>query len=532
MLLAKAASMPIPRPIEHLPQFRPVEFGFDVPGGLSPEHEAFRISLAESLFRQGHSVSSEPTRQSSMIIGFHDIPNDGRSLFDRVEEIEPKVLVASDKYRLPNILKQNYTTVVSVPEDVMAMNKRDMEEAGRMTMLRTGTMKLIFLTPTHIVFHTMEGAASPQLRSHPDAMDDVRNKLVYQAIATGSGSYEPVERGITDEAWSRARMPDYLAAAFRQWGAWGYIDRPYDLRRGALTDERYELAMQLLGYARQAESAGAGVDPRLMMPPGYHMGEASGGVVSSKTGRSAQVNRALVQALLERGIIQSERDLLKISSAAFNLDKRFLDRDETLPVSIVPIFEAALREGRLTLEDFKRYALGIGDQPVGWPSIEFDEIARAILESPDIPVSRHPTRNGWIRDENGPYRIKNARGYMHAHVAVDEIRSKLVRGTNALDIVEYVPANLENFPYASGCGSDMQFEATADAVRRSEGIQDYDSPYSVVFFDYLDHGIGAIATAKPLPGTDFIPDNPFDFLNELVEPYNGAVVLTDQIPQI
>lgn len=507
MLLAQAAGMPSPRPIEHCRWFKYRQIDFDIPpeGIIDPRQQQFKDLLTESLGRQGHPPSQDrPSQDSHMIIGFHNVPDDSRPLLERIGEIPAKVMVADDRYDLPNILKQNYITAITVSEDIVGMGKRSMEELSRSCMLRLGTVKLLFLTPDADVLVTLEGGAGFERRSNEAAIDGMRNRLVTHACTEEAGKYNGVKNVLSRQAWEESRMPDYLAAAFRQSGAWGFIDRPYDMSRAGASAKRVKTAQELMGYSRQSESAGAIMAHTLLLPERYQMGDADGGIIATKTGRN------------------------------FNIDKRFLDRDDTVPVSIVPL-SSDQHSG--TLEDFQRFSLGIQGSEVGWPSIEFDEMANAFHTAPIRRVSRHPKRNGWILDEHGTHRLKNARAYWHAHVAVEEIFSRTIRGVNARELVEYVPANLKDFPYPVGCGSNIQFEATADAIARSEAIQDPHSSYQVVLFDYPDHGLGAAIAAKVIPGIprtepQVIPDNPFDFFLELIEPYRGPVKLTDQIPQI
>jgi hypothetical protein len=234
------------------------------------------------------------------------------------------------------------------------------------------------------------------------------------------------------------------------------------------------------------------------------MGDVTGGIVSSKTGRDSPT-----------------------------IDKRFLDRSMTTPVAIVPNRRGEMAAGTVTdLYKFERYSLGITGEPVGWPSIEFDEMARVFYEAPTLRVALHASGEGFRPDKNGEFLIPHIFGFMHAHQAVSAVRDTVLWGIPMHKLVEYVQANLTLFRYPVGCGKDIQFDATGDAAKRSRGVNEIGSGIQVAFFDAIDHGTNFLALAEPLPGTDLIPFDPLYPLRQIVNPITGGLTLTSELAMI
>lgn len=494
-ILQDAAALGTPRPIEDCSWFHPVNVAFDMPPDVAydPDHLQFAQVLAFSLLQQGHQVSGVPSDAADMTIGFHTLPDD-RPLFERVEEIPAKATRAARANSLKGIMPKNYTTVVSVPDNFVAMKKRDAEEAARMIMTRIGSPSLILMTPEHLISTTMEGGAGYERRDDPNAIYGFRNRVVTRICAGEVGKPEGRHEVILQSEWDASPYPHFLTNAFRKFGEWGYIDQPFDVRRVALSAGRVEEVDRAMQWTRQSESAGGVADPTLTVPDEFRMA-ANGVIIATRTGRD---------------------------ESAGPVDKRYLEVRHTLPVALLQ------KDGK-----YVPYSLGIGDNiTVGRPSVEVDEMMAAFLTSPLVRVSRHPSDLGWMPDPNGPVTMNMLRGFIHGHFNIEEITTQLMMGVPAVHLWEHVDYNFVGFPYAVGCGSKTQFDATTDAVARSRAVQDPSSSFLVVSFDQQDHGAAIGVLAKPLPGTNLIPDDPFALMLDMVNPQNGFVRLTDQIAQV
>lgn len=502
------------REIENCWWFRqagPVQIDLDFPEGESRKEIAtdqrFRRlikGLSASLQQQGHKKPGRPDKSSDMIIGFHRLPAEPVSLFDRVQEIYPLALAASKKYDT-NVLEQNYTAVVAIEDDIPRMKKREMERAVRMLMGRLGALKIIILHPEYYALATMEGGFGIEPVDKPGAIDRLRDRLVTHAIAQESGKYESVKDVISEQQWQRSPVPLFITDAFRRLGEWGNIDKPFDLR-SVVSEERARLIERVMGWSRQSESAGAAFDPQIRVPEEYRMGEATGVIMATASGR-------------------------------FGADKTNMNpKKDITPVTIVPRPDyQPSKDDPLSLHGFERYALGIEGRGESIPpSIEYDEMSVPFRYSELVRVSPHPDpeRKGWWLDPNGEIFIPRVRGFVHIHQGISEIRPQIFWGKNALQLVEYVSANLKDYPYPVGCGKDVMFACTADAVRRSHGVHDLESGYLLILFDAIDHGTNILILTEPLPGRDFIPADPFEVLLSLLDPEKGAIKLTDEIAQI
>lgn len=485
--------------------FGPVQIDFDLPEGEFSEDSRFPELIKElsaSLRKQGHPEPAKPSPASKMIIGFHEIPPEPGSLFERVQEIYPLALTASKKYDT-NVLEQNYTVVVALKDDIAGMKKREMERVVRMLMARLGALKIIILHSEYYALATMEGGFGIEPIDKPEAIDRLRDRLVTHAIAKESGKCKTVPDVISEEQWRGSEVPGFITEAFRQLGEWGYIDKPFDLR-SVVSDKRAGLIELVMGWSRQSESAGAAFDPAIQVSEEYRIGKATGVIMATASGR-------------------------------FGADKTNMNPETDItPVTIVPKPDYQPNEDDLlSLYGFGRYALGIKGRgrPKG-PSIEFDEMSVPFRYSEMRRVSLHPSEGGWRLDPNGEIFIPRVRGFVHIHQGIREIRPQIFWGKNALQLVEYVPANLKDYPYPVGCGKDIMFACTADATRRSRGVNDLESGYLLTLFDAINHGTNILLLTKPLPGTDLIPEDPFEVLLPLLDPEKGAIVLTNEIAQI
>lgn len=133
------------------------------------------------------------------------------------------------------------------------------------------------------------------------------------------------------------------------------------------------------------------------------------------------------------------------------------------------------------------------------PSVEADEFVAAILNSPRVRVAPHP----------------------------------LIYGQNALMLVEYIPANFQVAAYHVGCGRDQTLAISVDAVRRSRAIQNPYSAYLMAFFNAFGHSDNLLVATKPLPGTDYIPEDPLsEVLLPLIDKDTGPVRLTEELARV
>lgn len=490
----------VPRPIEQCPWFRPVQIDFEIlDGNLPTDHLQLFTELKESILRQNHPQPSDPSNNSNMIIGFCDLPNGNGSLFDRVPEIDPPLaLGVSQRHgEIARPLDKNYVAVIPITDDIAHLPKRESERLTRMLMVRLGAFKILYVYPEYYALGTMEGGLGVEHRNTAGAVDRLRDRLVTHACAKPGGSYKPVPDAVCEADFMQSPTPKYITDAFKQLGKWDIVARPFEIDT-VCSEERARLMQAIMGYSRQSESACAVFDPFLTIPSHLRMGDATGGILSTRSGR-------------------------------FNTDKTNMEpySGDIIPVAIVPKdgYQPSPTDP-LSLNGFDRYALGITGQNTYGPSIEFDEMAATILYSPPVRVSRHPSGSGFIRDPQGTLLLPRVRGFVHAHTGVEEIDYR------ASGLVEYVTANLKDYPYPVGCGKDMTFAISTDAGRRSTGVTNTEAGTSLVVVDAMNHGTNFLILTQPLPGTDRIPDNAFEFFLEAIDPDTGFIRLTQEIAQV
>lgn len=496
-----------PRPIEKCWWWRPVQIDFDTPPDGADQPPLFR-QLADSLVKQGHSPTNTPSNASDMIITSYAIPPGTTPLDDRIPEIEPPLaLHIGKKYAdIENVLHHNVTAIVSIQDDIAHMEKRKAERYTRMLMAKLGALKIIIDHPDYYAVATMEGGLGIEPKSNPLAIDNLRDRLVTHACAKESGQYDPKRNIINEDEWQKSHHPDYLVDVFKKLGEYQFVAPPFDISTVA-SNRRVALIQRLMGYGRQSEAAGLIFDPTLTLPPEYRMGQATGAVITTGTGR-------------------------------YNVNKLDMKRDKDLPcVGIVPQAEGAqMNDGQLHLDAFKRYAFGRTSDPEHDPtppSIEFDEMAATLHGAPMVRVSLHENGKGYRPDANGEIYIPRVRAFLHMHVGIDEIRNEEVGGGVSTNrYVEYVKPNFEDFPYPVGCGKDIMFACSTDAAKRSKGVTDVNSGVGLVMFDATNHGTNFLLLTEPLPGTDCIPFNPFDHFLELVNPQSGPIRLSQELAQV
>ncbi len=471
--------------------FRSVKLALVLPDDV--ELDAAQRELLEKLrhaFKAGgHEVQPEPTRDSDLILGFHTIPLSDAPLRSRIEEVVPPVVVQMrDRYNLDG-LHPNLVVAVSVTEDLHNMPHVEVEELARVAMSRIGAFKMLFikvdeatLDPEYYVFTTIEGGHPTIFRSAPDCFQELRDRLVTHACANEAGGYESVKDAITLEDWAKCRTVDYITAAGRRLGELGHLDPPVDVAEWA-SQERAQLVRFLLGWQRQAAGAMIAFAPDLQIPEQYRSNTFTGTPIVTCTGRE-------------------------------DVDKTDMQRDEVVAV---------------TLRDDALYAFGIEGKRIKGPSIEGDELVGGMMASEPVRLSKHP--EGYVFDPQGDIVVPRIGAIVHTHRGVEEVRPIQVNGRE-VNVVEHIRPNVEDFPYAVGCGKDMMFEISRDGMARSIGASDADSPALIGMFDVANHGTNFFVYVAPRPGTNVIPRNPFENFLRLVDPDDlGALKLTDEVPQ-
>lgn len=499
------------RHIENCWWYHEVNIDFDLPPVsdlMDPQHLQLMNQLQTSSIAQGHRSSGIPNESSDMIIGFHNIPEGEGNLMERVLEVDPMMILKANKSYKINAFQKNYTVVVTLAEDIAQMDKREAEKITRMLMARLGALKILMIhpddegRPKYYALGTMEGGLAIEDAGKEGAIDRLRDRLVTHACAKESGSFDKKPNVVNQDEWERSNTPEYIASTSRQLAKWGYIDKPFDLRL-VCSKERADKIQMIMGWSRQSESAIAAYMWDVNIPVQYHMGQATGTIVSSRSGK-------------------------------WGADKTKLQREETIPVAIVPRQDYHPGpDDPLSLYGFDRYSLGIEGQNIYGPSIEFDEMSAAILHSGLVRVRRDYELGGFILDDEGEIFLPRVRGFVHIHQGVREIQSgnKYWERT-ATDLVEYVPANFTDYPYPVGCGRDIMFACSTDATRRSKSVRNIGSGVQVVLFDALDHGTNVLLLTEPIPGTNFIPDSSFETFLTLVDKENGAVKFTDELAMV
>lgn len=498
-----------PRQIENCWWFRPVKIDFDIQGGQPADslQKDLHNKLSNSIQKQDHPNNGIPDVNSDMIIGFYDIPAGEGSLFERVEEIDPLIVQASKNYEI-DAFSKNYTLVITINDDIASLPKRESEKITRMLMARLGALKILMIrrdddgNADYYALGTMEGGLAIEDAKKEGSIDRLRDRVITHACAKDSGSFKIVENAISKENWEEEGIPEYIANASRTLAEWGYIDKPFELT-DVCSDTRAKFIQKIMGYSRQSESAIAAHAYNLIPPADYKMGQIDGVIVSSKSGR-------------------------------FNVDKTQLKRNDTIPVAIVPNPDYIPGENDpLNLKGFKRYSLGIEGELIVGPSIEFDEMAAAILYSGTVRVSRHENGKGFRIDPNGKYLLPRIRAFIHIHQGVESVDFNMnINGNKLSDLFKNIPPNLDDYPYPVGCGKDIMFALSTDAARRLIEAAPVESGVQIGAFDAMDHGTNLLILTEPLPGTDFIPDNPFQVVLEILDKSKHAITLTDEIAQV
>lgn len=480
------------RSITECAWFRPVKLALALLD--ETELDAAQSELLERLKRAfragGHAIQSEPSRDSDLILAFHTIPAGDAPLRERIEEVDPPRAVAvRDRYDLAG-LHPNLVTVVTVTEDLRALPHAEVEDLARMAMARIGAFKMLFIkvdaaswTPEYYVFASIEGGHPAISRSSPNCFEEIRDRLVTHACANEAGGYEPVKNAIPQKDWADCRTVDYVIAVGRKLGELGHLDPPMDIAQWA-SRERAQLAKFLLGWQRQAAGAMIAFAPDLNVPEKYRSPKFTGTPTVTCTGRE-------------------------------EVDKTNMQRGDVVAVS--------LREDML-------YAFGVENQRLKAPSIEGDELVGGMMASPPVRLSEHP--EGYVLDPDGDIVVPRIWAIVHVHRGVEEVHPIRLNGRE-VHVVEHIWPNVDEFPYAVGCGKDMMFDISRDGMARSAAATDFDSPAVVGMFDVANHGTNFFLYCAPRPGTNVVPRNPFEnFLNLLDPDVYGAIKLTGEVPQI
>lgn len=482
------------RSVERCAWFRPVRVGLALLEGIEALDPAQKDLLQglETAFRQaGHTVQPHPTRDSDLILSFHSVPPGDAPLRERIVEVDPPLAVAvRDRYDLDG-LHPNLIVAVTVTEDLRNLPHVEVEDLARLTMARIGSFKVLFIrvdprsqTPEYYVFSTIEGGHPTVFRSNPHCFEELRDRLVTHACAQEAGGYRRVKDAIPYEDWRNCRTVDYIVQVGRRLGEMGHLDAPTDVGRW-VSPERTQLIKFLLGWQRQAAGAIIAFAPDLPPPEGFRSGPFTGTCVVTCTGRE-------------------------------EVDKTNLRRDEDLVA--------------VTLRDGVLHAFGVEGRRLKGPSIEGDELVGGMLASPPVCLSPHP--EGYVFDPQGEIVVPRIWAIVHTHRGVEEVRPIRVNGRE-VNVVAHILPNVEDFPYAVGCGKDIMFDISRDAMARAVAAADLESPIVVGIFDVPNHGTNFFLYCAPRPGTNVIPPDPFENLLNLLDPnVYGAIKLTTEVPQI
>jgi hypothetical protein len=483
----------VDRSINSCAWFRPIKFAPALleNSQLDAAQSELLTRLTRALQAGGHTIQSEPSRDSDLILAFHTIPEGDSSLRERIGEVDPPIAVTvRDQYDLDG-LHPNLVVATTVTEDLYTMLHVEMEELARMAKARIGAFKMLFIkvdqvsrTPEYYVLTTIEGGHPTIFRSNPNCFEELRDRLVTQACARDAGGYESVKNVIPYEAWQNCRTVDYLVE-FGQWlGVMGHLDPPWDAQNVA-SPERAQLIRFLIGWQRQAAGAMIAFAPDLEIPEAYRTPPFTGTAIVTCTGRE-------------------------------EVDKTNLRRDEDLVA--------------VALQNDTLHAFGIEGRRVKGPSIEGDELVGGMMASPPVRLSKHP--EGYVFDPDGDIIVPRIWAIAHTHRGVEEIRPLRLNGRD-VHVVEHIRPNMNKFPYAVGCGKDIMFEISRDGMARSRAANDPDSPVVVGMFDVASHGTNFFLYCAPRPGTNVIPRNPFENFINLIDPNRyGVIKLTNEVPQI
>jgi hypothetical protein len=471
--------------------FRPVKIATALldQSELDPAQRELLERLMQSFEAGGHTIQSEPTRDSDIILAFHSVPAGDSPIQERMEEIEPLVAMqVRDRYDLEG-LHPNLILVISVPDDLAALPHVEVENVARMAMGRIGSFKVLFIKTNpetgaadYYIFATIEGGHPTIDRSDPDCFNELRDRLVTHACANEAGGYTAVRDAIPQAEWDSCRTVDYLIDVGQQLGAMGHLDPPVDAAQW-ISPQRAQLVRFLLGWQRQAPGAMIAFAPDLRVPAEYRSPTFTGVPIVTCTGRE-------------------------------EVDKTNMRRDEVVAVS---------------LRDDTLYAFGVEGQRLKAPSIEGDELVGGMMASPPVRLSEH--RDGYVFDPDGDIVVPRIWAIVHTHRGVEEVSPIQVDGRE-VHVVEHIRPNVEEFPYAVGCGKDMMFDISRDGMARSTAAMDFDSPAVVGMFDVANHGTNFFLYCAPRPGTNVVPRNPFENLLALLDPDGyAAIKLTTEVPQ-
>lgn len=460
---------------------------------LDPAQQEFHEKMHEAFLAGGHARQTEPTEDSEIILAYPNIPRVDRPLRERlIEEENTLAEQVRDSYNIEG-LHPNLIPVVTVTDNLLDMPHTEVEDVARTAMGRIGAFKVLFikvnedsLKPKYYVFTTIEGGHSTTFGSDPNCFEELRDRLVTHACANEAGGYEAIRNAISKEDWANCRTIDYIINAGRKLGELDHLDPPFDVEQWT-SRERAQLVKFLLGWQRQAAGAIIAFAPNLQIPDEYGQPPFTGTPIVTCTGRE-------------------------------EVDKTNMQRDEVVAVSL---------EGNVL------HAFGVGDGRIKAPSIEGDELVGGIIASPPVRLIEHP--QGYAFDPDGDIVVPRIWAIVHIHRGVEEVHPIRLNGQD-VHVVEHILPNVEQFPYAVGCGKDMMFEISRDAMARSQVAQaaeEFDSPAVVGMFDVANHGTNFFLYCAPRPGTNIIPRDPFENFLNLVDPdAYGAIKLTTEVPQI
>jgi hypothetical protein len=477
-----------PRKIGDCDWFRPVSVAAACLEPLDACQEDLLHGLEEAFGRAGHRFAHEPNAETELVIAFTAADEGDGPLSSRIAEPEMPLLVTiSDRYKLQHLPK--LLIVVTIRDELQRRTQEEMQELGWTSMARLGSYLVLFAKSSdqgpadYYVMSTLEGGHPLIERNGPDCFDQIRDRLITHVCANDVSDHVAAENVIPLNAWKNCRTVDAVVAAGRRLGQLGHFDPPVGLD-AFVSPQRQRQLRGFLKWDQQAAGALIAFAPDLRVP-----GESDGGFTGT---------------------------CIVTCTGKAEVDKTDLKRDEDLVA-------VAKRQDRL-------YAFGTDGLSMKPPSVEGEELAGGMMAAPAVRLSKCST--GYVFDPNGEFVVPKIWAVVHLHRGVEEV-NQLVHDESEHPLFIHVLPNFRDFPFAVGCGKDLMFEVSHDAIGRAIGLAGENDSLLAAMFDVPNHGTNFFVFCAPRPGTDIIPEDPFENLFYLLDPQEqGALKLTTEVPQI